>query len=317
MTEQQFIARHKDRWKTFEGHLKDGLRLHPDQLSEQYIELIDDLSYAKTHFRGSSLTQYLNQLAVAAHQKIYGTKRERKSRLLTFFKDEVPTAFANARRFFMYATVIFLSAISLGWLSSTLEPEFLRLIVGDHYVNQTLENIKAGDPMAIYKGTESNAMFFMISTNNIRVAFITFIFGVLGGLPTVLLLLYNGVMVGAFVQFFFQQGLGGIALSTIFLHGAMELTAIVLAGGSGLMVGSAVLFPGTYSRSYYVVHQARQALKIIVGVTPFIIFAAIIESYVTRLYQDLPGVIRIGIILVTFVVMVLYLFSGRKTHTHE
>jgi uncharacterized membrane protein SpoIIM required for sporulation len=124
-------------------------------------------------------------------------------------------------------------------------------------------------------------------------------------------------MVGAFVQFFFQQGLGGVALSTIFLHGAMELTAIVLAGGSGLMVGSAVLFPGTYSRSYYVVYQARQALKIIVGVTPFIIFAAIIESYVTRLYQDLPGIVRIGIILVTFIVMVLYLFSGRKTNTHE
>jgi uncharacterized membrane protein SpoIIM required for sporulation len=286
-------------------------------LSDLYIELIDDLSYAQTHFRGSSLTQYLNQLAVAAHQQIYGTRRERKSRFFSFFRTEVPMAFASAKRFFFYALVIFLSAIGLGWISGTLDPEFLRLIVGDHYVNQTLENIKHGDPMAIYKGTESDAMFFMISTNNIRVAFITFIFGVLGGIPTVLLLLFNGVMVGAFVQFFFQQGLGGIALSTIFLHGAMELTAIVIAGGSGLMLGSAVLFPGTYSRAYYVVHRAREALKVIIGVTPFIIFAALIESYVTRLYLDMPPGVRIAIILVTFVLMMLYLFSKPKTTPHE
>ncbi len=317
MTEQQFIARHKDRWKVFEGHLQRGLRGHPDQLSEQYIELIDDLSYAKTHFRGSSLTQYLNQLAVAAHQQIYGTRRERKSRLISFFRSEVPIAFASAKPFFFYALVIFVSAIALGWVSGTLDPEFLRMIVGDHYVNQTLENIKQGDPMAIYKGSESDAMFFMISTNNIRVAFVTFILGVFGGLPTVLLLLFNGVMVGAFVQFFFQHGLGDIALSTIFLHGAMELTAIVIAGGSGLMLGSAILFPGTYSRSYYVVHRAREALKVIIGVTPFIVFAAIIESYVTRLYQDMPGGIRIAIILVTFVFMIVYLFSAPKTHVHE
>jgi uncharacterized membrane protein SpoIIM required for sporulation len=275
-----------------------------------YIELIDDLSYARTHFRRSSLTAYLNQLAVAAHQQIYGTRRERKSRILTFFKSEVPVAFARAHRFFLYALIVFLGAILLGWLSGILQSDFLRMIVGDHYVNQTLENIRSGDPMAVYRDSDSEEMFYRISINNIRVAFLTFISGVFGGLPTILLLLYNGIMVGAFVQFFFQQGLGGIALSTIFLHGAMELTAIVIAGGTGLMLGSAILFPGTYARSYYVVFQARQALKIIIGVTPFIIFAAVIESYVTRLYQDLPGVIRLVIILGTFVLMLLYLTSS-------
>jgi len=318
MTEQQFISRHRDRWKAFEGYLQRGLRGHPDQLSELYIELIDDLSYARTHFQRSSLTQYLNQLAVAAHQQIYGTRRERKSRLISFFRSEVPIAFALAGRFFVYALVIFLAAAGLGWLSGTLDPEFFRLIAGDAYVNQTLENIKQGDPLAIYKDSGSAEMFYMISTNNVRVAFTTFILGVFGGLPTILLLLYNGMMIGAFVQFFFQQGLGGVALTTIFLHGSMELTAIVIAGGSGLMLGSAVLFPGTYSRSYYVVHQARQALKIIIGVTPFIIFAAIIESYITRFYQDLPGEIRLVIILGTFLVMIVYLFSAiKKTPHHE
>jgi uncharacterized membrane protein SpoIIM required for sporulation len=116
-----------------------------------------------------------NQLAVSAHQQIYGTRRERKSRLVTFFRDEVPVAFHNARRYFFYALVTFLGAIALGWLSGVLDPAFFRMIVGDHYVNQTLENIRQGDPLAIYKESESGAMFFMISTNNIRVAFIAFI----------------------------------------------------------------------------------------------------------------------------------------------
>jgi uncharacterized membrane protein SpoIIM required for sporulation len=124
-------------------------------------------------------------------------------------------------------------------------------------------------------------------------------------------------MVGAFLQFFSQHGLIGTALSTIMLHGAMELTAIVVAGGCGLMLGSAVLFPGTYARSVYVLAQARNALKIILGVVPFILAAALIESYITRLYQDISDTLRIAMILATFALMLLYLFSGRRKTTYE
>ena len=316
MTEPQFIARRKERWQSFETHLRRGMRGDPDQLSDLYIELVEDLSYARTHFGGSSLTQYLNQLAVSAHQQIYGTRRERRDRMLNFFRYEVPVAFVRAKRFFITAVIIFGVAIALGWLSGMLNPEFVRMLTGDDYVNHTLENIRNGDPMAIYKDTDSDAMFFMISVNNIRVAFLTFILGVFGGIPTVLLLIYNGVMVGAFVQFFGQHGIASMALSTIMLHGAMELTAIVVAGGTGLMLGSAILFPGTYSRSYFVVYQARQALKIIIGVTPFIILAAIIESYVTRHYQELPGGMTLVIIFGTFGLMIWYLFSASKRVRH-
>src|SRR5690606_14594706 len=109
------------------------------------------------------------------------------------------------------------------------------------------------------------AMFFMISINNIRVSFIAFILGIFGGIPTALLLLYNGIMVGAFLQFFMQHQLLGETVTTILLHGAIELTAIVVAGGCGLMLGNAVLFPGTYSRGVSLVTHARRALKIILG----------------------------------------------------
>lgn len=292
------------------------MRSNPDRLRELYVLLIDDLSYAKTHFHGSSLSAYLNQLAVAAHQQIYGTRRERRGRLPQFFLREVPETFYAGRRFFGYALLIFLGSIAMGWLSGILEPDFLRLILGDGYVNQTIYNIEQGDPMGVYGDSRSDAMFFMISINNVRVAFIAFILGIFGGIPTALLLLYNGIMVGAFLQFFLQYELLGTAVTTIMLHGAIELTAIVVAGGCGLMLGSAVLFPGTYSRGTFLVMQARNALKIIIGVVPFILIAALIESYVTRLYQDLSDIVRILLIVWTFALMIAYLFSRRKPNSY-
>jgi uncharacterized membrane protein SpoIIM required for sporulation len=254
---------------------------------------------------------------MSAHRQIYGTRKERKGRIGDFFRNEIPLAFWNARRFFNYAAMLFVGAMLLGWLSGILEPEFLRLILGDEYVNQTVDNVRSGDPMGIYGSTGSHAMFVHISMNNVRVAIVMFILGIFGGIPTGLLLIYNGVMVGAFLQFFSQHGLIGTALSTIMLHGAMELTAIVVAGGCGLMLGSAVLFPGTYARSVYVLAQARNALKIILGVVPFILAAALIESYITRLYQDISDTLRIAMILATFALMLLYLFSGRRKTTYE
>jgi uncharacterized membrane protein SpoIIM required for sporulation len=317
MTEYQFIARHKEKWTVFESELKRGTSTPPDRLCELYVTLIDDLSYARTHFRESSLTRYLNQLATSAHRQIYGTRKERKQRIGDFFRYEVPAAFWEARRFFKYATLIFIGAIVLGWLSGALEPEFLRLILGDEYVNQTLENVRRDDPMGIYGSSGSHGMFIQISMNNVRVAVVMFMLGIFGGIPTVLLLLYNGVMVGAFLQFFAQHGLIGTAVSTIMLHGAMELTAIVVAGACGLMLGSAVLFPGTYARGVHVIAQARNALKIVLGVVPFILIAALIESYITRLYQDISDWMRVVLILGTFILMLLYLFSGRRKTTNE
>jgi len=136
----------------------------------------------------------------------------------------------------------------------------------------------------------------------------SYIFGILFGIPTALILLYNGVMVGAFLYFFIERGLGSMALTTIFLHGALELSAIVLAGACGLMLGSAALFPGTYGRMYNLRIQAKESLKILFGITPFIILAALIESFVTRYYLEMDGVLRLVVILGSFSLLFWYLF---------
>ena len=131
MTEYQFIARNKDRWNAFEHELAQQQRAHPDRLCELYLTLIDDLSYARTHFQGSSLTAYLNQLAVIAHQRIYGTRQERKSRVVSLYRREIPEAFAKAWHYFAYALLVFLAAAVIGWTSGVLQTDFIRVILGD------------------------------------------------------------------------------------------------------------------------------------------------------------------------------------------
>lgn len=308
MNEQNFIRKNKKHWEQFEDFLHHSRETDPDRLSELYIHVIDDLSYARTHYRNSNLVRYLNQLAVKAHKQIYGTRRESMSRILSLYRQEIPKLFLKYRRFFLFAFCVFAISVGLGWISNTLDPSFVRTVLGDMYVNQTLENIEAGDPLAVYSSGESAEMFAWIATNNINVAFMCYILGFAGGLPSALILLMNGVMVGAFLHFFFTQGLGWLSFSTIFLHGATELAAIILAGGCGLLIGSKVLFPGTYPRGHSIVDGARTSLKMIFGVLPFFLLAAFIESYITRHYLEMSGIARLLLILGTFGVMCWYVF---------
>ena len=308
MTEQRFIQQNRVKWQEFENIVAASKKADPDRLSELYIEVIDDLSYARTHYPRSKVVTYLNQIATKAHKMIYGTRRETWQRIIRLFKEDVPRVAQRESHYAVWSTIIFVGAIALGWLSTAIEPEFPRAVMGEEYVNQTLENIDSGDPMAVYDSMQRGSMFAHIAVNNVRVAFLMFIVGLAGGLPTVLLLLYNGVMVGAFLSFFAQRDLFNIAFTTIFLHGAIELFAIVIAGACGLMIGAKWLFPGTFPRMYRLINSAKESLVIMAGVIPFIITAALIESFVTRLYQDMPGILRIIIVISTFAVMFWYFF---------
>lgn len=318
MNEQRFIQQNKGRWEQFEKFLITQGDSDPDHLSELYIQLMDDLSYARTHYRDSRLVRYLNQLALRAHKHIYGSRRERGRRFADLFTEEIPVAFLRYRKFLLYALLIFSGAIAVGWISNVLEPDFVRVVLGDSYVNQTMENIEKGDPMAVYKSAGAGEMFTFIAINNIRVSFLMYVLGAFAGIPTVLILLTNGIMVGSFLQFFFAHGLGWTAMTTIFLHGAVELSAIVLAGGCGLLLGSSMLFPGTYTRSQAMMQGARMSLKMILGVAPFIIVAALIEGFVTRWYLEMSEYLRLLIIIGTFAVLVWYvIIYPMKFKEHE
>lgn len=262
-------------------------RADPDTLVELFIELTDDLAYARTFYPDGKTVRYLNGLTMQVHQKIYKNKKEEKSRFITYWKEELPTLFFTYRRPLAYAALIFLTAISIGALSAANDVGFVRLILGDAYVNMTLENIERGDPMAVYKKMGQGSMFFMITLNNIRVSFYAFAAGLACSFGTGLVLLYNGVMLGAFHYLFYDEGLFGQSIRTVWIHGALEISAIVIAGGAGLVIGNSFLFPGTYTRLESFQRGARDGMKIVIGLIPVFIVAGFLESFITR-YTAMP-----------------------------
>jgi len=178
-------------------------------------------------------------------------------------------------------------AISIGTLSAANDAGFVRLILGDAYVNMTLDNINRGDPMAVYKTMSQGSMFFMITLNNIKVSFYAFTAGLVFSFGSGLVLLYNGVMLGAFHYLFYEAGLLGQSVRTIWIHGALEISAIVIAGGAGLVIGNSFLFPGTYTRLESFQRGARDGMKIVIGLVPLFVVAGFLEGFVTR-YTAMP-----------------------------
>jgi uncharacterized membrane protein SpoIIM required for sporulation len=318
MKEIVFIQKNEKYWTKFEEYLQNDKAIDPDELAEDYIRLTDDLSYAKTFYPESPLTGYLNELALRLHQRIYKNKKEKKNRIREFWLYEVPKAIYDSRKELLYACIIFSISIGIGLFSSFQDDSYVNLILGDSYINMTEENISAGDPMAVYKDASHTSMFFGISSNNIRVSFLAFVIGIFGSVLTGLLLFYNGVMVGAFQYFFISKGMFWISFSTIFIHGALELSAIVIAGGAGIVLGNSFLYPGTYSRGRSLRIGGKKSLKIVMGLVPVFILAALLESYVTRYYLELGSGGRALIIILSFAFVFWYfIYFPRKLFKNE
>jgi uncharacterized membrane protein SpoIIM required for sporulation len=148
-------------------------------------------------------------------------------------------------------------------------------------------------------------MFLYITFNNVRVAFLELAFGVLTSLGTGFILLFNGIMLGSFQTFFFQKDLGFESMLAIWLHGTLEISAIIVAGAAGIVMGNGWLFPGTHSRLTSFRLAARQGLKIVVGTVPIFILAAFIEGFFTR-HTEWPNAVRLSIILVSLVFVIFY-----------
>ncbi len=305
MREAAFVRQNAERWKRFEGSLAEARTVDPDLLAEWFVQLTDDLAYARTYYPHSTTTRYLNQLTIAAHQAIYRNRGEDRSRVITFWTQELPLEILAARRELFYALCVFLIAIVIGLVSAAHDAGFVRLILGDSYVNMTLENIQKGDPLAVFKGGQVN-MFLGITANNVRISFLAFVGGISLGIGTFWLLLTNGVMVGAIAWFFHDQGLTLDFILTIFIHGTLELSAIVLAGGAGLVMAGGILFPGTYTRRYAFMRGARRGMKIVIGLVPIFIVAATLESFVTRYNTVMPTALRAAIILVSLAFVIGY-----------
>ncbi len=305
MKEAAFVKLNKPRWEEFERVVQHQQQADPDRIAELFIQITDDLSFARTKYPNSRTVKYLNAIASKVHTEIYKNKREDSNRFITFWKYEVPEVMGEVQKPLLYAFIIFVAAGIMGAVSAYYDDTFVRLIMGDGYVNMTLENIKNGNPTKVYAGESELMMFFSITWNNIMVSFRVFVFGVLASIGTGFYLFYNGLMVGTFIMFFATEQQLSQAFPVIMLHGTIELSSIVIAAAAGFTMGNSLLFPGTYARLTSFKMGAMKGLKIIMGLVPFFILAGFIESFVTR-YAFMHWSLKAGIIGLSAILMIYY-----------
>jgi uncharacterized membrane protein SpoIIM required for sporulation len=288
MREITFVKQNADKWKELEKTVSHVSNAPADEIADHYIQVTDDLSYASTFYPQSNTTQYLNSLSTKVHSTIYKNKQERSSRFLTFFTREIPIAVHESRRELRVALIAIIASLSIGLFISRHNQDYVRAQLGDSYVDMTLENIEKGDPMAVYKNMDPGSMFARIAVNNIEVSFMYYTKGVFLSVMAILSLIGEGFRLGAFIGLFIQKGLLKYCLTALFLHGSLEMSAITIASGAGMVIGNSILFPGTYSRAESIRRAGKRSVKIVVGLVPVFLIAAFFEGFVTRYYKDMP-----------------------------
>lgn len=318
MKELVFIKKNIDRWNRFENLVDSRSGEDPDTLASMFIQITDDLAFSRTFYPNSDTTRYLNHLASKTHLKIYKNKKEDKNIIKQFWKINFPLIVYHSHKFIKISFLFFFMAAVVGAFSSANDPDFVRLILGDEYVDMTLQNIEDGKPMGVYDNMEEFGMFIAIAFNNIKVSFIAFISGLLASIGTLMVLLYNGIMLGSFQYFFYEYGLLRESALTIWIHGTLEIFVIIVAGASGLILGSSIVFPNTYERLHSFRKGVKTGIKFIVGILPIFIVAAFFEGFVTR-HTEAPDLLRLGIILseVAFIVWYFFIYPVKVAVEHN
>ncbi len=304
MRETRFIAQNKEKWNEFELLLSKQT-IHPDDLQKMYVQVTDDLSFARTFYPNRSIRVYLNYLSQRIFSHLYKTKKSPVNQFINFWRYDLPQLVWESRWEFGLAVLVFSVAVAIGVISTMIDADFPRQILGDAYVEETLQNISKGDPAAIYKSGSAFGSTLGITANNIFVSLLVFVSGIIAGIGSIFLLLQNGIMLGSFQYFFISRGVGVNASLAIWLHGTFEISAIVIAGAAGLTMGKGLLFPGTYRRLQAFQRSARRGFEIMTGTIPLFLIAGFVEGTFTR-YTDAPTFIRASFILLCAAIVLFY-----------
>lgn len=269
------------------------------------MQLVDDLSYAKTYYPTSRATKYINDLASKIYLGIYQNRKEESNRLLRFWKYDVPLTVYKHWRIMLFSFFIFALFYAVGFYTAKHDPTFIREVFGNGYVDKTEKNIGEGNPFGIYAGGNSFFMWIGIMINNIIVSFMYFGKGIFLGIFSLQALGKESMRVGVFNYMFFAKGYGAEFVLAVMIHGLLELTAIVMACAAGAVMGTSYLFPGTQSRMDAFKEGVKDGVKIITGLIPVLMLAAFYEGFVTRYYK-MPLLLNLFILFSSATILVYY-----------
>jgi uncharacterized membrane protein SpoIIM required for sporulation len=299
MREVAFIAQNKQYWLNVEQIITGKSSVTSDDLVDTYNKLLNDLSFAKTYYPKSKLVFYLNYLTAQLHLTLYKKRRYSFKRVIDFFKIEVPLLSFQYRKFIYFAFALFFVLVGIGVLSAIQDEPFVRYVLGDAYVDQTMSNIENGNPVSIYKSGSDYGMFIGIAFNNLRVGAMMYFYGMLLGLGTFYILFQNSMMLGAFQTMFFLNGVLLKSVQGIWIHGSMEIFGMVIEAAMGFALAASFIFPQTYSRLASFKIGFKNTFKVYLSTVPFTIFAAFLEGYVTRFAIEMGAIAAFSIILIT------------------
>jgi uncharacterized membrane protein SpoIIM required for sporulation len=306
--EALFIKKNKDRWLRIQQQPPDD----PDEMATEFTQLVDDLAYAKTFYPSGKVTAFINAEASRIYLDIYRNRKEESNRLLAFWKYDLPLTLRKHHRVIFFSFIFFLVFFMIGFFTAATEESIPRSIFGDDYVDHTQDNIASGNPFGIYEHGNPVFSWLGLMIHNIRVSMLMFVSGIFCGVPSMYMEAQNAVMLGAFDQFFSARGFGIDFWLVVFVHGTLEITALIVAAAAGLVLGKSYLFPGTIRRMDSFKQGAKDGVKIMVGLIPVFGLAAFFEGFITRLYNDISLLTTLIFILsVLFVIWYFIIYPIR------
>lgn len=318
MEEREFVAGSREVWERLAESVgrarKVGIaRLDAASLKrmhEDYRRTAADLAYAQTHFPRSESAAYLNQLVGQAHGELYGAAPNRVGKVWAFLARDYPRLVRRYRRVIALSAAMLFGAMALGFVLSYVDYPLARVFLPEQYQEGIGDRAERGAGIGDAAAAIAPVLSAGITVNNIQVSFMAFAGGMTFGALTTWALLRNGLLLGTLAGVFTKAGLTLEFWSLIVPHGALELPAIVLAGASGLLLASALLFPGDLPRRDALRAVSGDAGRLVVGVIPLLIVAGTIEGFLTpRGFDPLLKVAfgtAVGLLFLAWV-----LFAGR------
>jgi uncharacterized membrane protein SpoIIM required for sporulation len=304
MNLQRWINRKEPLWKKLEALLqkidKQGFKslsaTEVRSLSSLYRTVSADLARARTHQLGQTLTHHLQSLTSRAYSQVYqGSRRQDWQAARDFVMWGFPQVVQETGIYIGLATAMVLLGAIVAWWYAWRDPAFMALVVPESMINLVLKqkqlwmgHILGDEPMA-----SSTIMI-----NNLSVTFRAAAGGITAGLFTSYILIFNGILLGAIGVLVAQGGLAYPFWAFVFPHGSLELPAIFISGGAGLLIAKALLFPGEYRRADAFKRYGLQAAKLMFGVVVLLIFAGIIEAFISpQLWLPAPLKYLLGTVL--------------------
>jgi uncharacterized membrane protein SpoIIM required for sporulation len=289
-----FVARYKQDWDELERLVGKARRwtrslsaAERERLDELYRRTTIHLARATTRTDDEQLVNYLNSLTAAAHSIIYLPPRESVVHKAGMFVWEgFARTIARHWKEHLTSAILVIGGAIIGYAAAASDP------ILAHALWPSLDERQPGstpDQLLThlrYGRDESGGQKFFFASfllqHNLKVGILAMATGVLAAIPTVVLMIFNGMLLGVFAAIHHEAGIRAEMWAWILPHGVTELSAIILCGGVGLMLGKAVLQPGELSRNESLVRAGREAARVCVGVAGMLVLAALIESYVRQ-----------------------------------